>query len=89
MLWYAAMAAGGLAFGLIGDSRPFGDDVLMHPFAIYVLAAGCTLLLLRVAAARPVPDMIPERALLLGWLLGLALFLAGNFVASRLLGAFL
>lgn len=89
MLWYAAMAAGGLAFGLIGDRRPFGNDVLTHPFAIYVLTAGCALLLVRIAAARPVPDLISERSLLFGWLLGLALFLVGNFVASHLISALL
>jgi hypothetical protein len=32
---------------------------------------------------RPVPEVIPDRALLLGCAVGLALFLAGNFVATR------
>ena len=45
-------------------------------------AAG--LLVLRVAAQKPVPELIPERALALGCAAGIALFIAGNFVAAHL-----
>jgi hypothetical protein len=38
-----------------------------------------------MALARPVPEVIPDRALMLGCVLGLAAFLAGNFMATRLL----
>ena len=41
------------------------------------------LLVLRVVLARPVPEVIPDRALMLGCVLGLATFLAGNFVAAH------
>jgi len=37
-----------------------------------------------VAVARPVPDLIPERALVSGCLLGAAAFLAGNFINTCL-----
>ena len=47
--------------------------------------AGLCLLALRMALARPVPEVIPDRTLMLGCVLGLATFLAGNFVAARLL----
>jgi hypothetical protein len=43
------------------------------------------LLVLRVALARPVTDLIPERALVIGCFILLALFLVGNFLAVRLL----
>jgi hypothetical protein len=42
-------------------------------------------LAVRTALARPVPEVIPDRTLMLGCVLGLATFLAGNFVAARLL----
>jgi len=37
-----------------------------------------------MAVARPVPDLIPERALVSGCLLGAAAFLAGNFINTCL-----
>lgn len=79
--WYAAMALGGFAFGLFAERRPFGNDVLLHPLVLFFLAAGLGLLMLRAALARPVPEIIPERALLLGCFGGLVLFLIGNWLA--------
>jgi hypothetical protein len=76
------MAAGGLAFGLLGDRRPFGTAVLGHPLVVYFILVAAALLVLRAAAARPVPELIPERALVLGCCIGAAAFLAGNFVAA-------
>lgn len=81
VLWYGAMAAGGLAFGAFGDRRPFGDGLLFHPLTMFFVAAGAALLALRIALMRPVPEFIPDRALALGCALGLAAFLAGNFTA--------
>ena len=83
--WFRLMAAGGLAFGLLGDRRPFGSDVLTHPMVVFFTAAVAGLLALRVALKRPVPELIPERTLLLGCLLGAATFLAGNGIAVHLL----
>ncbi len=82
--WYGAMALAGLGFGLFAERRPFGDDVLAHPLVVYFIVIGIALLVLRVALARPVTDLIPERALVIGCFIGLALFLAGNFLAVRL-----
>jgi drug/metabolite transporter (DMT)-like permease len=79
--WYGAMGLGGLAFGLIGDRRPFGTDVLAHPLSVFFILIGAALLFLRIAAKRPVPELIPDRALLIGCIIGLVAFLAGNFVA--------
>jgi len=81
-LWYGLMAAGGFAFGLIGDRRPLGNDVLAHPLVLFFIAAGAALLLLRVVWQRPVPELIPERALLFGCLAGAAAFLAGNWIIA-------
>jgi hypothetical protein len=81
--WYALVGLGGLAFGLIGEERPFGTGVMAHPLVVFAAAVGVALVVLRVALMRPVPEAIPDRALLLGGLAGLALFLAGNFVAAR------
>jgi hypothetical protein len=84
--WYGAMAASGLAFGLLGERRPFGEDVLAHPLVIYCLAAAAALLVLRFVSGRPVPEIIPEHALGRGGALGLAMFLVGNFIAAHLIG---
>ena len=48
------MALGGFGFGLLGDRRPFGTDVLTHPFVIFFAVVAVALLVLRVAGARPV-----------------------------------
>jgi hypothetical protein len=81
--WYGLVGAGGFAFGLLGERRPFGADVIAHPLVVFAIAVGVALLVVRVALMRPVPEVIPDRALLLGCAVGLALFLAGNFVATR------
>jgi hypothetical protein len=78
------MAAGGLAFGLIGDQRPLGTDVLGHPFVVLFIVVAIGLVVLRIARARPVPELIPERALLIGCLVGGAAFLIGNWVATHI-----
>lgn len=82
LLWYVLMCAGGLAFGLLGDRRPFGTGVLAHPVVVFFGIAGAALLILRVAIARPVPELIPERVLLLGCLAGAAAYLAANWIAT-------
>jgi hypothetical protein len=84
--WYVVMAIVGLGFGLLGERRPFGEDVLAHPLIVFCLAVAGGLLVLRFVSGRPVPDIIPERALGRGGALGLAMFLVGNFVAAHLIG---
>ena len=81
--WYALMALGGFGFGLFADRRPFGDGILVHPLVLFFVLVGLGLLALRMALARPVPEVISDRALMLGCVLGLAMFLAGNFVAAH------
>jgi hypothetical protein len=83
--WYGSMVLGGFAFGLIGDRRPFGEDVLAHPLVLFFVAGGIGLLVLRVALSRPVPEVLPERALLFGCFAGLGAFLAGNGIAVHIL----
>lgn len=83
--WLAAMAAGGVAFGLLGDRRPFGEGLLFHPLTILFVIATAMLLALRFASRRPVPEIIPDRALAMGCVLGLGCYLLGNFAASHLL----
>jgi hypothetical protein len=84
--WYALMATAGLGFGLIGERRPFGPDMLAHPLVVYFALAAAGLLILRAVLARPVPEFIPERTLLLGCLLGVAVFLAGNWISAHVIG---
>jgi hypothetical protein len=81
--WYGLMAAGGLGFGLVGDRRPLGTDVLAHPFVLFFIVVTISLIVLRIARARPVPELVPERALLIGCLVGGAAFLIGNWVATH------
>jgi uncharacterized membrane protein YedE/YeeE len=83
--WYGLMLAGGLGFGLIGERRPFGQDMLAHPLVVYFALAAASLLVLRAVLARPVPEVIPERTLVSGCLLGVAAFLAGNFINTYVL----
>jgi len=85
VLWYGLMAMGGLGFGLIGDRRPFGDGILSHPLVLYFVTAGVALLAVRVALARPVPEIISDRALVFGCVAGVAAFLAGNFIGTHVL----
>jgi len=77
------MAAGGFLFGLAGDRRPFGNDVLAHPLVLFFAAVALVLIVLRMVRGRPVPELIPERALVAGCVLGAAAFLVGNWVAAR------
>ena len=78
--WYGLMAAGGLLFGLLGDHRPFGTGVLVHPIVVFFSIVAVALLILRVVSGRPVPDLISERALAIGCFVGGAAFLVGNWV---------
>jgi hypothetical protein len=82
--WYGLMGLAGFGFGLIAPRRPFGEDILAHPLIVFGAATGVALLVLRVVLRRPVPELIPDRALLFGIGGGVAMFLAGNFVAVYL-----
>jgi hypothetical protein len=86
-LWYGLMTAGGFAFGLIGERRPFGLDMLAHPLVVFFVLTALGLLILRVVTARPVPELIPERTLLAGCLIGGAAFLVGNWISAHVLPA--
>jgi hypothetical protein len=83
--WYGLVMAGGLGFGLIGERRPFGNDMLAHPLVVYFATVAVGLLVLRVMLARPVPEVISERELLAGLLSGAAAFLVGNFISVHML----
>ena len=82
--WFAAMSVAGVLFGAFADKRPFGDDVLAHPLVILFIVVGIALLLLRFLLRKPIPDIIPDRILLFGCLVGLAAFLIGNWLAVHL-----
>jgi hypothetical protein len=82
--WRLAMIAGGFLFGVYADRRPFGESFLAHPIVLYAAVAGLGLLVLRVTLRRPVPEVIPERAIVGGFLFGVAAFLIGNFVGVHL-----
>jgi hypothetical protein len=86
MWWYALMALGGLAFGALGERRPFGNGILLHPLMLYFALVCVCLIALRLVLSRPLPEMIPDRALVIGCVIGLVLFLAGNFIVVHLLG---
>jgi len=82
--WFAAMSAAGVLFGTLSDKRPFGDDVLAHPLVILFVVVGVGLLVLRFVLRRPVPEIIPDRLLVFGCIVGLAAFLIGNWLAVHL-----
>lgn len=85
--WFLAIALGGLGFGLAAERRPFGDGFFAHPLVAFFILVGIGLIVLRALLARPVPEIIPERELLIGCVAGLAMFLAGNWIGVHLLGA--
>jgi hypothetical protein len=82
--WFALMSAAGALFGAFAEQRPFGDDVLAHPAIILFIVVGIGLLVLRFAMRRPVPEIIPDRLLVFGCIVGLAAFLIGNWLAVHL-----
>jgi len=83
--WLGLMVLGGFVFGLVAERRPFGDDVFAHPFVVFFIVVGVGLIALRVMAARPVPELVPERALALGCVAGAVSFLAGDWIGTHLL----
>jgi hypothetical protein len=80
------MGLAGFGFGLLGDQRPFGDGFFSHPLVVLFILVGIALLIVRFAFARPVPAVIPERALLFGCFIALAAFIAGNALSAFVLG---
>ncbi|MBX9773367.1 MAG: hypothetical protein K2Y71_03050 [Xanthobacteraceae bacterium] len=85
--WRLATIAGGFLFGLFADRRPLGESFLAHPIVVYAGIAGLGLLVLRLALRRPVPEVIPERAIVVGFALGIAAFLVGNYRRASYLAA--
>jgi hypothetical protein len=82
--WLALMSVAGVLFGSLSERRPFGDDILEHPLIVLFVVVGIGLLALRFALRRPVPEIIPDRLLLFGCVVGLAAFLIGNWLAVHL-----
>jgi hypothetical protein len=85
--WLGLTALGGLACGLVAERRPFGDAVIGHPLIVLFVAAGLGLIGLRILLRRPVPEVIPDRALLMGCFAGLGLFLVGNWIGTHVAAA--
>ena len=79
--WYGLMAASGFAFGIFANKRPLGSGILVHPLVLFFILVAAALLVLRIARARPVPEIIPDRALVYGCSAGLAAFLIGNYIS--------
>jgi hypothetical protein len=79
------MVLGGIGFGLFSDRRPFGEAILVHPLVMFFILVGLGLIALRVLLARPVPDVISDRALIAGCIVGLVAFLFGNFLGVHML----
>lgn len=82
--WFGLMSLSGLLFGYFAERRPFGDDILAYPLVVFFVLVGLALLVLRLAAGRPVPDVISDRMLIVGCVVGLGAFLIGNWFAIHL-----
>jgi hypothetical protein len=82
--WYGLMALGGMGFGLIGDRRPFGTGFFAHPLMVFFIVVAGALLALRFALARPLTELVSDRTLVIGCLIGAASFLLGNWFAVNL-----
>ena len=83
--WYGVMGIVGFGFGALSDRRPFGENILVHPLVMFFILVGLGLIALRVLLARPVPEVISDRELIAGCVLGLVMFLAGNFLSATVL----
>jgi hypothetical protein len=83
--WLGLTAFGGFAFGLNAERRPFGDDILAHPLLVFFAIVAIGLLVLRAVLRRPVPEILPERALFAGCMAGAVAFLVGNWIDVNLL----
>ncbi len=79
------MVLGGAVFGAMAHQRPFGNGVLLHPLMVFFALVCVCLIALRFVLARRVSDVISDRALVTGCVIGLVLFLTANFVAVQLL----
>lgn len=75
----------GLGFGALADRWPYGDNLLVNPLVVFFVLVGLALIALRVLLARPVPEVISDRALIAGCGVGLAAVLVGNFLAVHLI----
>lgn len=82
--WFGLAAVGGLVFGAFAERRPFGDGLLAHPLVLLAAVVAAGLLVFRFASGRPVPEVISERALLIGCLIALGAFLVGNWFGVQL-----
>jgi len=49
--WYGAVCIAGLGFDLLGERRPFGQNILAHPFIVYAFVLAAALLVVRVVQA--------------------------------------
>lgn len=78
--WFFLMTVGGLGFGALANKRPFGDQLIVHPLLVFFLLVTLGLIAVRVLLHRPVPEVISDRALMAGCVIGLLAFLAGNFL---------
>jgi len=83
--WFALTGLAGFAFGVTSDRRLFGDGVLAHPLIVFGIICGLGLFAIRIVLRRPVPELLPERIVLLGFALGIVLFVAGQFLAPFLM----
>jgi len=79
------MALVGFGFGLLADRRPFGEDILVHPLVLFFILVGLALIALRILLGRPVPEVISDRALVVGCVVGVVAFLVGNFASAQML----
>jgi hypothetical protein len=82
--WFGMMAVGGVGFGFYAERRPFGNGVLAYPLVVFFACIAVILLTLRFLYARPVPEFISNRLLVIGVLIGLACFLIGNWFGVTL-----
>jgi hypothetical protein len=82
--WFGLMALGGVGFGLVAERRPFGNGVLASPLVVFFACVAVALLTMRFLYAKPVPQVISERYLAVGCVIGIACFLVGNWFGVNL-----
>lgn len=82
-LWPYLCAIIGFGFGLIGDARPFGRDILAHPAIVMGVVIGLILIAARLLLKRPIPEVMSDMVMKFGFAVAIFTYLAGTFLASR------
>jgi hypothetical protein len=83
--WFAAMAIGGVGFGLVADKRPFGPGIVAYPLVVFFACVAAILLTLRFIYAKPLREVISIPSLVAGFVIAAVCFAIGDWFGVSLM----